>query len=49
MNALLLQGELRERNNYLKESNLFAYDVKADRDMHDRDNFIENIAPVLDI
>lgn len=47
--ALLLQGELRERNHYVQEGNLFAYDVKADSDMHDRDDFFDRIAPALDV
>mmetsp|Transcript_12594 Transcript_12594/g.30737 ORF Transcript_12594/g.30737 Transcript_12594/m.30737 type:complete len:141 (+) Transcript_12594:137-559(+) len=47
--ALLMQGELRERNHYVQEGNLFAYDVKADSDMHDRDDFFDRIAPALDI
>lgn len=34
---------------YLKEGNLFAFDVQADRDMHDRDAFIDKIAPGLDM
>ncbi len=37
------------RNHYLKEGNLFAYDVTADKDMHDRDNFFEKISPALDV
>lgn len=49
VDALLLQGEMQQRDHYLKEGNLFAYDVKADKDMHDRDNFIDNISPALDI
>ena len=44
-----MQGELRERNHYVQEGNLFAYDVKADSDMHDRDDFFDRIAPALDI
>ncbi len=37
------------RDHYVKEGNLFAYDVKADKDMHDRDNFIDKISPALDV
>ena len=37
------------RDHYLKEGNLFAYDVKADKDMHDRDNFFDKISPALDV
>eukprot|EP00956_Cyclotella_meneghiniana_P026883 scaffold59206_cov67-Cyclotella_meneghiniana.AAC.1 len=48
-NLLLLQGELQERMHYLEEGNLFAYDVQADRDMHDRDDFIDKIVPALDV
>lgn len=48
-NLLLLQGEMQERMRYFKEGNLFAYDVQAYRDMHDRDEFIEKIAPDLDV
>ncbi|KAL9184373.1 hypothetical protein ACHAXT_002459 [Thalassiosira profunda] len=47
--ALLLQGELIERNRYIKDGNLFAYDVKADKDMHERDEFFDRIAPALDM
>ena len=47
--ALLLQGELIERNRYIKDGNLFAYDVKADKDMHERDEFFDRIAPALDL
>jgi len=47
--TLLLQGELRERNRYIKEGNLFAFDVQADKDMHDRDMFIDRISATLDI
>lgn len=47
--ALLLQCELQERNRYVKEGNLFAYDVKADADMHDRDEFFDKVAPGLDV
>jgi hypothetical protein len=47
--TLLLQGELRERDHYIKEGNLFAYDVKADKDMHDREVFFDRISPSLDI
>ena len=48
-NVLLLQGEMQERTRYLKEGNLFAYDVKADQDMHERDEFIEHVVPALDL
>ena len=48
-NVLLLQGEMQERTRYLKEGNLFAYDVKADQDMHERDEFIEHVVPELDL
>lgn len=48
-NVLLLQGEMQERMRYLKEGNLFAYDVQADRDMHERDEFIDRVSPGLDI
>ena len=48
-NLLLLQGGMQERMHYFKEGNLFAFDVQADRDMHDRDHFIDKIAPGLDI
>lgn len=37
------------RDHYVKEGNLFAHDVKADKDMHDRDNFINNISPAMDV
>eukprot|EP01083_Nonionella_stella_P029512 81220_1 len=47
--ALLLQGELRERTHYIKEGNLFAYDVKADGNMHDRDEFFEHVVPEMDM
>jgi hypothetical protein len=47
--TLLFQGELRERDRYIKEGNLFAYDVKADKDMHDREVFFDRISPSLDI
>ena len=48
-NLLLLQGEMQERMRYFNEGNLFAYDIKADHDMHDRDEFIEKIVPALDV
>ena len=47
--ALLLQAELRERSHYIQEGNIFAYDVKADHDMHERDDFFALIAPALDM
>ena len=47
--ALLLQAELRERSHYIQEGNIFAYDVKADHDMHERDDFFAQIAPALDM
>lgn len=46
---LLLQSEMRERQRYLKEGNLFAYDIQEDKNMHDRDEFIENISSEMDI
>lgn len=47
--TLLLQGELRERNRYIKEGNLFAHDVRADKDMLDRDILFDKISVSLDI
>lgn len=47
--TLLLQGEMRERQRYLKKANLFAHDIQEDHNMHDRDNFIENIVPEMDV
>ena len=46
---LLHLSYLFSRDHYLKEGNLFAYDVKADKDMHDRDNFFDKISPALDV
>jgi VanZ family protein len=37
------------RNDYVKNGNLFAYEVKADKDMHDRDNFFNKIEDALDV
>ena len=37
------------RNDYVKNGNLFAYEVKADKDMHDRDNFFDKIEDALDV
>lgn len=48
--ALLLQGELMERNECVQDGNLFAYHVKSDSDMLSRDEFFEKVAPTsLDI
>jgi len=49
VDVLLLQTELQQRDYYTKKANLFVHDVKADNDMHDRDNFIDNISPALDV
>eukprot|EP00985_Skeletonema_marinoi_P011754 scaffold5581_cov156-Skeletonema_marinoi.AAC.23 len=49
VDVLLLQTELQQRDDYTKKANLFAHDVKADKDMHDRDNFIDNISPEMDV
>ena len=37
------------RSDYVKNGNLFAYEVKADKDMHDRDNFFNKIEDALDV
>jgi len=46
---LLLQGELQARNDYFHKANLFAHDVEEDSLMKDRDHFLNDELPEMDL
>mmetsp|Transcript_2210 Transcript_2210/g.2664 ORF Transcript_2210/g.2664 Transcript_2210/m.2664 type:complete len:143 (-) Transcript_2210:818-1246(-) len=47
--TLRLQAELHLKQDYLKEANLFADSVKSEHDVLDREEFVENVLPGLDV
>ena len=47
--TLRLQAELHLKQEYLKEANLFADSVKSEHDVQDREQFVENVLPELDV
>ena len=47
--TLRLSAELRLKQEYLEDANLFAESVKSEHDVIDREKFVENVLPELDV